>query len=193
MDDKDRKLPPHAGASRARAAANRVPLSAAALSPVVRDSPVQEFYNQLLLETKLISQLLAYSWLSDEEAADIPPSHLPTPLQGKEVQPSEIADTLQYEGSREIKNLIEDLVGVDLNVWFGSSSEVCVSWDKFDAVIHEGGDAAVAAKDLRYTIYLPYPPRPQCATSLELANWIADKDDKHLGPPYPYIPLSGAG
>lgn len=199
MDDKDRKLPPNAGTTRAKAAANRFPLSIAASSAQSKGSTVEDYYNDLLHKTKRISQLLAYSWLSDEEAAEIPLSSLPTPLRDKKPKPSDIAHTLQYKGSQEIKELIKNLAEVDLDVLFGSSSQVRVSWESFDTVIHEAGNTtiagntAVAEEDLRYTLYLPYPPRPQHVTSLQLANWVTNKNPDDVGPPYPYIPLSGGG
>jgi hypothetical protein len=140
---------------------------------------------------KLLSQLIASSWLEGEKAAKIrkiftqfSPGH----------NDSELKALLTGE-KRELW---------DTPIFTPDEIEMYqfeVSWDKFEGKTLEHHQAVPDQKPPYFTIVLPYPPRPALSeftvTLDKIEDWVNApiEDDEHgliknPSPPYPYIPLS---
>jgi hypothetical protein len=133
---------------------------AAAKSPDLKGHELTEGFRQ---RSKLISQLIARSWLPGGE---------------------EIKQTLIYGSSDEIKALLTQ-EGVDLDKFFGPTM-IKVDWDTFYGTLEE-----IYATDFEVIYNMPYPPRPGEVTDEQLTDWVGNTNSDEVYPPYPYIPLTG--
>jgi hypothetical protein len=149
------------------------------------------FANNILRQTKKLSQLIAYSWLENEKARKI-----------REIFRRATAD------DSELKQL---LTGQFPDLWcepIFTESEVAlysfqINWDTFIGTLIEEQQAIMAQCPPYFRVNLPYPPRPalgETTVTLEQIQEWADSplefDEngtvKNPFPPYPYIPCSSA-
>jgi|GEM_PF-2964048 len=191
------KLSDAARKSRIHKAVNQVPLSIAASSPHHSKS-VTSYHQDLQEQSKRISQLLAYSWMSDEQGEEVrnrkKKEEFSIPVTEK---PSTIANTLQYHDSEDIKKMFKSQANVDLDTLLGPEVVISVDWNTFDGSIENSGTAAVMSSKTDssdrtkwwYTFNVPYPPKPDVVESWQLEEWVVDTGDKYYAPPHPYIPL----
>jgi hypothetical protein len=151
----------------------------------------ETFANQLLRRTKLISQLIASSWLEGEKATKI-----------REI-------FTQFSTGHDDSDLRELLTGQKADLWaqrIFDDDEIElyrfeISWNTFEGTLNENQQAIQAQKPPYFTMVLPYPPRPVLGgftvTLDQIQNWVnspLQEDNKGLiqnpFPSSPYIPLT---
>jgi hypothetical protein len=147
------------------------------------------FTNNILKQTKQLSQLIANSWLEDEKGKKI-----------REIFRRATAD------DSELKTLLR---GGFPDLWsepIFTESEVAlyrfkINWDTFVGTWIEDQQSIMAQCPPYFTVNLPYPPRPAlCETTLtleQIQEWVDSSLEfdeqgivKNPFPPYPYIPCS---
>ena len=135
------------------------------VSEAKADKSYKDNLSQYGLYTKLISQLIAKSWLDTDE--------------GKKIK-----QTLLYGTEEDIKQLMREN-GVDWDDLYAPLTvKPRVDWNTFWGNFQE-----VAGPDEPLVINVPYPPRPAEVTDQQLTDWINDKSDR-VYPPTAYIPLT---
>lgn len=151
----------------------------------------ETFVRQWLKKAKLLSQLIASSWLEGEKAAKI-----------REI----LTQFSTGHGDSELKAL---LTGKKPELWnkcIFDDDEIKiyqfeVSWDTFEGKILEHHQAVPDQEPPYFTIVLPYPPRPALneftVTLDKIQNWVnspIEEDEsgliKNPYPPHPYIPTT---
>ena len=188
MDNKDSQLSLDVRRNRVHKAVNQVPLSAS-VSKYGKEN-VDFYYQDLLHQSKRLSQLIAYSWMSDADVESLKQDKEFTLAIHVNKPPSEIASILQRARSDEIKEMLREQANVNLDDSLGPNSRVNVDWNVFDGSVEAQDATAVSVKDEWYTANLPYPPRPGCVKDWQLQEWVSNDKHGEYGPPYPYIPLS---
>lgn len=183
------KLSDAARMSRAHKAVNQVPLSITASLPQYADRSVSSYCQDFLAQAKRLSQLLAYSWMSDGQAEEMKQQHERFPITVTE-PPSTIAHTLQYGTSEDIKEMFNSQADVDLSASLGPEVKISIDWNTFDGSIESGSAAAVPTENREwwYTFNVPYPPRPASVETWQLEEWVLDQGENYA-PCHPYIPL----
>jgi hypothetical protein len=151
----------------------------------------ETFVRQWLTKAKLLSQVIASSWLEGEKAANVRKIFT------------------QFSTGHNDSDLKDLLTGKKPELWdkrvFDDNEikmyQFEVSWDTFEGKILEHHQAVPDQKPPYFTIVLPYPPRPALSeftvTLDKIQNWVnapieEDEDGliKNPYPPYPYIPTT---
>jgi hypothetical protein len=148
---------------------------------------------QWLKQAKLLSQLIASSWLEGEKAANIRKIFT------------------QFSTGHDDSELKALLTGQKPEVWdkpiFDDHEiemyQFEVSWDTFEGKIIDHHQAVLNQKPPYFTMLLPYPPRPALneftVTLDKIQDWVnspIEEDERGLiknpYPPYPYIPTTSS-
>ena len=151
----------------------------------------ETFANQLLRRTKLLSQLIASSWLEGEKARKI-----------REI-------FTHFSTGHDDSDLRALFTGRKPDLWnqrIFDDDEIElyrfeISWNTFEGTLNENTQAVRDQKPPYFTMVLPYPPRPALGeftvTLDQIQNWVnsplqEDNDGliQNPFPPYPYIPMS---
>lgn len=151
----------------------------------------ETFAKAMLRKTKLISQLIARSWLEDDTATQI-----------REI-------LTQFATGHDDSDLRELFTGRKPELWdkrIFDDDEILtyrfeISWDTFEGKMLENHQAALKQQPPYFTVVLPYPPRPVLneftVTLDKIQDWInspieEDEDGliKNPYPSYPYIPTT---
>ena len=119
--------------------------------------------------SKKISQLVAKSLLpNDPEGA-------------------ELRTALLENVSEKIKAAFKKY-GMDFDE-FASPLSVKVTVDRSTLC---GSIEEVEGPDQILKITIPYPPRSELVTDVQLTEWVNNDDPEQVYPPYPYIPLTSS-
>lgn len=151
----------------------------------------ETFAQAMLRKTKLISQLIARSWLEDDTATQI-----------REI-------FTQFATGHDDSDLRELFTGRKPELWdkrIFDDDEILtyrfeISWDTFEGKVSENHQAVLEQQPPYFTVVLPYPPRPVLneftVTPDQIQKWLnspIEQDEhgliKNPYPPYPYIPTS---
>ena len=126
--------------------------------------------NNLQLISKKISQLIAKSWLSNDE-------------DGKRIREVLLLPNTP-DKTGKIKKLLEDH---GINIENLGVAKIEVDWDSFFGSLKDTGDPQSPL-----TLVIAYPPRPTefNITEEALETWVSDTDDSRLIPDHPYIPVT---
>lgn len=161
------------------------------LSPKPKKHPCdyETFVNQLLKQSRLLSQLIASSWLDGDRAKQI----------------REIFNKATGHDDSELRQL---LTGKKPNLWeqciFDDDEidlyEFKISWNSFKGKLNENAQAVMSQTPPYFTMTLPYPPRPALGeftvTYDQIEEWATSTIEEENGviknpfPSYPYIPCS---
>ena len=148
------------------------------------------FYKELLRKTKLLSQLIATSWLDNDNRAP------------------EIREILR-KATADDSDLRKLLTGKNCNLWkeeIFTKEEIelyafQITWDSFQGVLIEELQAVFDQKPPYFTVKLPCPPRPTLGevnlTQQQIQEWVNSPLEDSEGkikpfPPYPYLPTTTA-
>ncbi len=129
------------------------------------DTDTNALRSQFRKQSKIISQLIAESWLKTDR--------------GKYIK-----EILLGGNTRKIKQLLKDN-GIDIDQFLGRTI-INVDWDTFFGTIKE---VSHTSHEIVYN--MPYPPRPSEVSDEELQDWVDNTDPQQVYPTAPYIPLSG--
>ncbi len=150
----------------------------------------QTFIAQLLKQCRLLSQLIASSWLEGDKATKI--REIFTEATGKD--DSQLRALLTGKKPELWKQPIFDENEITMY-------RFQITWNAFEGTLLEHPQALVEQKPPYFTVILPYPPRPELSeftvTYQQLETWVGAKLEedenglvKNPFPPYPYIPLT---
>ncbi len=149
----------------------------------------ETFANQLLRKCRLLSQLIATSWLNGDQAKQI--REIFTQATGHD--DSELRQLVTGKKPKLWKQSIFDDEEIELY-------ELKISWNSFEGKLIENAQAVMSQTPPYFTLILPYPPRPALGeftvTYEQIEEWttasIEEEDGliKNPFPPYPYIPLT---
>jgi hypothetical protein len=167
------------------------------------DYVTDQFVLRLLKQCKKISQIIARSWMEDEQAYQLR-DYFINPGDGK-APDSRLKELfgnnngLLLEVFPNYKEPVFD--EYELSQVYGFS----VSWADWAGSINEIPKPSIVQDKYYFNVIIPYPPRPQLCESTvtmeQLKTWVQQEvtdergnfliDDEHqVYPPYPYIPPS---
>jgi hypothetical protein len=173
------------------------------LQKTTTDNTIDRYVGRLMKQCKKISQIIARSWMEDEQAYQLR-DYFINP--GNEDAPD-----------GRLKELFGNKDGLLLKIFPNYKEPVFdeyelrevysfyVSWDIWEGSINEIAKPSTEQGKYYFNVVIPYPPRPQLCKSTvtmeQLDSWVKqavtdengniliDKDHQ-IYPPYPYIPPS---
>lgn len=150
------------------------------------------FASELLKRSRLLSQLIAKSWLPGDEARQI-----------REIFTS-------FSTGHDDSDLKQLLTGKKKNLWptrIFEDDEIDlyrfeITWDSFEGSLEDKTQAIAKQTPPYFTLVLPYPPRPALGeftvTEHQIQEWVDSQPQEVNGviqdpfPSYPYLPTTTA-